>query len=85
VKALSSLKKNGKKIGKLRYKKKGRYKSLNFNQSGFSIDPKNNRISLSKIGSVKTIIHREIEGKAKGIWVKKYASGKWYAIIQVQA
>jgi len=28
VKALLRLKKNGKKIGKLRYKKKGRYKSL---------------------------------------------------------
>ncbi len=65
VKALLRLKKNGKKIGKLRYKKKGRYKSLNFNQSGFSIDVEKNRISLSKIGSVKAIIHREIEGKGK--------------------
>ncbi len=85
VKALSRLKKNGKKTGMLRYKKKGRYKSLNYNQSVLSIDPKSNRISLSEIGSVKAKIHREIEGKAKGIWVKKYPSSKWYAmIIQVQ-
>ena len=84
IRALSGLKKNGKKIGKLRHKKKGRWKSMNFNQSGFSIDVKNNRISLSKVGSVKAKIHREIDGKVKGIWIKKYPSGKWYAIVQIE-
>ncbi len=84
IRALSRLKKNGKKVGKLRYKKKGRFKSLNFNQSGFSIDAKNNRISLSKIGSIRAKIHRKIDGKVKGIWIKKYPSGRWYAIIQVE-
>ena len=84
MRALSRLKKNGKKIGKLRYKKKGRFKTMNFNQSGFSIDAKHNRISLSKIGSIKVKIHREIDGKVKGIWIKKYPSGKWYAIVQVE-
>ncbi len=83
IRALSKLKKKGKKIGRLRYKKKGRFKSLNYNQSGFSIDEKNNRISFSKIGSVKAKIHREIDGKMKGIWIKRYPSGKWYAIVQV--
>ncbi len=83
IRALSKLKKNGKKIGKLRYKKKGKFKSLNYNQSGFSIDARNNRIMLSKIGSVKAKIHREIDGKVKGIWIKRYPSGKWYAIVQV--
>ena len=84
IRALSRLKKNGKKIGKLRYKKKGRFKSLNFNQSGFSIDVKHNRISFSKIGGIKAKIHREIDGKVKGIWLKKYPSGKWYAIVQIE-
>ena len=82
IKSLSGLKKNGKKIGKLRYKKKGRFKSLNFNQSGFSIG--NNYISFSKIGKIKAKIHREIDGKVKGIWIKKYPSGKWYAIVQIE-
>ncbi len=85
IKSLSGLKGNGKKIGKLRYKKKERYKSLNFNQSGFSLDVKNNRISFSKIGSIKVKIHREVKGKIKGIWIKKYPSGKWYAIVQVES
>lgn len=86
MRALSKLKKNGKKIktGKLRFQKRGRWKSLNFNQSGFSIDVKNNRISLSKIGSVKAKIHRDIDGKVKGIWIKKYPSGRWYAIVQAE-
>ena len=84
IRGLSQLKKNGKKIGKLRYKKKGRWKTLNYNQSGFSIDTKNNRISLSKIGSIKAKIHRKIDGKVKGVIVKRYPSGKWYAIVQVE-
>jgi len=66
VKALSRVKKNGKKIGKLKHKKKGKYKSLNYNQSGFLIDVEKNRISLSKIGSVKAKIHRENKRKSKG-------------------
>ena len=84
MRALSKLKKNGKNIGKLRYKKKGRFKTMNFNQSGFSIDIKHNRISLSKVGSIKARMHRKIDGKVRGIWIKKYPSGKWYAIVQVE-
>ena len=84
IRGLSQLKKNGKKIGKLRYKKKGRWKILNYNQFGFSVDAKNNRISLSKIGSIKAKIHRKIDGKVKGVIVKRYPSGKWYAIVQVE-
>jgi len=84
IRVLSGLKSNGKKIGKLRYKSKGRWKTLNYNQCGFSIDERNNRISLSKIGSIKARIHRKIDGKIKGVIVKKYPSGKWYAIVQVE-
>jgi len=84
VRNLSQLKKNGKKIGKLRYKKRGRWKILNYNQSGFSINTKSNYISLSKIGNIKIKIHRKINGKVKGVIVKRYPSGKWYAIVQVE-
>ena len=84
IRVLSQLKKNGKKIGKLRYKTEGKWKILNYNQFGFSIDVKNNRISLSKIGSIKAKIHRKIEGKIKGVIIKRYPSGKWYAIVQIE-
>ena len=84
IKALHKLKKNGKKVGKLRYKGKGWFKTLNFNQSGFKIDFKNNRLILSKVGSIPIKLHRSIEGKIKGVIVKRERSGRWYAIVQVK-
>ena len=84
IKALHKLKENGKKVGKLRYKGKGWFKTLNFNQSGFKIDFKNNRLILSKVGSIPIKLHRSIEGKIKGVIVKRERSGRWYAIVQVE-
>ena len=55
IKALSQLKKKGKKVGKLRYKGEGWFKTLNFNQSGFKIE--NNRLILSKVGSIPIVLH----------------------------
>jgi len=82
IKALSQLKKKGKKVGKLRYKGEGWFKTLNFNQSGFKIE--NNRLILSKVGSIPIKLHRPIEGKIKGVIVKRERSGKWYAIVQAE-
>ena len=82
LKVLSSLKKNGRKIGKLRFKSKDRYKTLNFNQSGFKLNGK--KLYLSKIGEVNIKSHRAVEGKIKGILVKRENSGKWFAIMQVE-
>jgi len=82
IKALSRLKKNGKKIGKLRFKGRGWYKTIVYNQSGFSFDVQHDRLNLSKIGAVKCKFHRAIEGKVKGIFVKRTATGKWFAIVQ---
>jgi len=82
IKALSKLKKNGKKIGKLRYKGKGWFKTLNFNQSGFKIE--NNKLILSKVGSITIKIHKEIDGKIKGVIVKRERSGEWYVIVQIE-
>jgi len=84
IKALHRLKENGKKVGKLRYKGKGWFKTLNFNQSGFKIDFKNKRLILSKVGSISIKLHRKIEGKIKGVIIKCEKSRKWYAIMQVE-
>ena len=84
IKALAKLKKNGKKVGKLRYKGKGWFKTLNFNQSGFNIDFENNKLILSKIGSIPIKLHCPINGEIKGVIVKKERSGKWYAIVQAE-
>jgi len=82
IRALAELKKRGRKIGRLRFKGKGRFKTLNYNQSGFKLEGK--KIVLSKIGEVPIKLHRQIEGKIKGVIIKKESSGKWFAIFQVE-
>jgi putative transposase len=82
IRALAELKKKGRKVGKLRFKGKDRFKTLNYNQSGFKLEGK--KIILSKIGEIPIKIHRQIEGKIKGVIIKKESSGKWFAIFQVE-
>jgi putative transposase len=88
LRALAKLKKNGKKIGKLRFKSKGWFKTMCYNQSGFKIIKTNKRLDLlhlSKIGDIPIKIHREVKGKIKQIIIKKYNSCKWFAYIQVDS
>ncbi len=80
LKVLSSLSKKGKQIGKLRFKPKSRYNSINYNQSGFKLLP-DNTIKLSKIGKIKCVIHRKILGKIKEIHVKREITGAWHTIV----
>ena len=84
IKALAELKRNGKKVGKLRFKTGNSFKTLNFNQSGFKIDFENGKLILSKVGSIPIKLHRPVEGKIKGVIVKRERSGRWYAIVQVE-
>ena len=80
MRALSRLKKKGRKIGRLRYKE-GWFKTLNFNQSGFKLSE---RLILSKVGEIPIKPHREIKGVIKGVIIKREKSGKWFAIFQVE-
>ncbi|KXB07202.1 hypothetical protein AKJ51_01820 [candidate division MSBL1 archaeon SCGC-AAA382A20] len=85
LKSLSEKKKNGYKVGRLRFKGKGWFKTFTYNQSGFRIVKTENRLDilkLSKIGEIPIRIHREVKGKVKQITVKKAQSGKWFACIQ---
>ncbi|MFL5658151.1 MAG: RNA-guided endonuclease InsQ/TnpB family protein [Ktedonobacteraceae bacterium] len=60
-----------------RFKGKGRYDSFTFPQSGFSITH-DERVCLSKIGSIKMVYHRKIRGKLKTCTVQRSSTGKWY-------
>lgn len=71
--------KNGEKPGYPRFKSKFRYDSFTYPQLGFSVEPDKGYVKLSKIGKVKTVFHRPIEGKIKTCTVKRSATGKWYA------
>jgi putative transposase len=81
VHALSALKKNGRKIGKLRFKGQW-FKTLNYNQSGFKLEGK--KLYLSKVGPINIKLHRSIEGKVKGVFVKRELSGRWFAVFQCE-
>ena len=83
IKGLYALKENGRKVGKLRFKGKGWYKTLNYNQPGFKIDQDHSILKLSKIGNVKIKLHRLIDGKIKGVIIKK-SGDKWYVIVQAE-
>jgi len=85
LRSLSERKKNGYKVGRLRFKGKGWFKTFTYNQSGFKIVKTENRLDvlkLSKIGEIPIRIHREVMGKIKQITIKRAQSGKWFACIQ---
>ena len=82
--SLAKLKKKGKKVGALRFKGKGWFKTFTYNQSGFKIKPTGKRLQtlwLSKIGSIPIRCHRNIKGKIKQITIKKEPSGRWFASV----
>ena len=84
LKSLSQRKKQGKKVGRLRFKGKGFFKTFTYNQSGFKIIQRDTRydlLHLSKIGNIPMIMHRDIEGTIKQITIKHHLSGKWHASI----
>jgi putative transposase len=85
IKALNELKKKGKKVGWLRYKTGNSFKTLNFNQSGFKIDFERKKLVLSKVGEIPIKLHRPVEGKIKGVIIKRTKTGKWFAIVQAEA
>jgi len=87
LKALAELKKKGKKVGKLRYKKYGKLKSFILNQSGFKLIKTGNRsdrLYISKVGEVPIRVHRSVEGRIKQVIIKRYGSGEWFALLCVE-
>ena len=81
IRALSETKKNGRKIGKLRFKSAARYRTLNYNQSGFTIDCEGEFITFSKIGTIPFSMHRPYSGEVKGVLITR-SGDEWYVIIQ---
>ena len=74
-----------------RFKGHNRYDSFTFPQSGFRIvsvvsvprtasrtASHDDRVTLSKIGSVKMIYHRKIKGKIKTCTIRRSSTDKWY-------
>ena len=81
IKGLSASKKNGRKIGHIRFKGYGWYNTLNYNQSGFKVDQDHSLLHLSKIGDMRIKIYRKIEGCIKAVIIKREGK-RWFAIFQ---
>jgi putative transposase len=69
------------KAGFPRFKGKDRYDSFCFPQSGFNLS--GTELTLSKIGSVKLKLTRQIVGKIKTLTIKREVNN-WFAIFQVE-
>jgi len=65
------------KPGYPRFRGGGRYDSLTYPQFGFALG--DNSVKVSKIGLIKAIVHRPIEGEIKTLTLKRHSTGKWYA------
>jgi putative transposase len=83
IAALSQSKKRGRKIGKLRFKSRFRYRTLNYNQSGFKIDREHSTITFSKIGTIPFSMHRPYAGMVKGVLITR-SEKRWYVIVQAE-
>jgi putative transposase len=86
IAALRQMKKNGRKVGNLRFKGERWFKTFTYNQSGFKLLPKNDKfgfLHLSKIGNIPIRLHRQVVGTIKCVTIKHMPSGKWYAHMSV--
>lgn len=74
--------KSKEKAGYPRFKSFGRYDSLTYKQYGNGVkiidDSLKGKVTLSKIGHVKTIFHRKVDGVIKNAIITKSSTGKWY-------
>ena len=74
--------KAGENPGYPRFKGKGRYDSFTYPQSGFDLHEA--RLTLSKIGDVRLVLHRPVEGSIKTVTIRRSATGKWYACFSAE-
>ncbi len=66
-----------------RFRGRDRYDSFTFPQSGFSLTH-DGRVTLSKIGSIKMVYHREVKGNIKTCTIHRCSTGKWYVSLSVE-
>jgi putative transposase len=70
--------KAGESPGYPRFKGRGWYDSMTYPQYGNGVRLDGDLLSLSKLGQVKLVLHRPIEGAPKMVTIR-HQSGKWYA------
>jgi putative transposase len=85
---LRGRKENGYRVGTLKWKGKGEYRSFTYSQSGFKLKNTGGRtrLWLSKLGEIPLTFHRDLpdDAEIKTVTVKRELTGKWYAILGVE-
>jgi putative transposase len=63
-----------------RFRGRGRYDSLTFPQVpvGCALDVGERRLVVSKVGRIKVLLHRPLQGKPKTATIRRAATGKWF-------
>ena len=87
LRVLAELKRNRRKVGRLRFKGEGWFKSFTYNQSGFKLiegHGKRRELWLSKIGAIPIVLHRPLDSRVKQVHIKRERSGKWFACFSIE-
>lgn len=71
--------KAGETPGYPRFRSANRYDSFCYPQYKNGVKLSGSQLQLSKIGNVKLVLHRPLEGTPKTVTIKKSSTGKWYA------
>ena len=75
---------NSIKAGFPRFKSRDRYSSITYTQSGFRIMD-NGHVWFSKIGEIRTFMHRSVTGHINTISIKHDSVGDWFITMTVEA
>ncbi|QLD88784.1 IS200/IS605 family element transposase accessory protein TnpB [Natronomonas salina] len=85
---LKGRKANGYRVGELKWKSPQEYRSITYSQTGFELNNTSGRpvLSLSKIGDIPLVYHREVPDDAsiKEVVVKQEPTGEWFAILGIE-
>lgn len=71
--------KAGEDPGYPRFKGYGRYDSMTYKQYGNGVKLIGNQLNLSKLGTVKVKLHRDLCGAPKTVCIRRSSAGKWFA------
>jgi putative transposase len=66
-------------VGFPRFKGKDRYDSITYPQYDNGVRLDGERLILSKVGAVRVVLHRPLEGTPKTVTLSRARTGKWYA------
>ena len=88
IKRLGILKRNGRRVGQLKWKSPRDFRSFTYSQSGFELKNTSGRprLRLSKLGEIPIRLHRAIpdDAKVKQVTLKKEPTGEWFAAFGVE-